>query len=66
MERTIFDLMSELKLFGMRSAYNDVIAVARAAANHRRSSSSRNHRKTGALDQISGDHRQALSGERYR
>jgi hypothetical protein len=28
MERTqIFDLMSELKLFGMRSAYNDVMAA---------------------------------------
>ena len=80
MERTkILELMSRLKLYGMRAAGacpragvgrpggrsddHRHQAPARTAAHGWRSAQRRDRRKAGALDQISADHRQAAAGQ---
>ena len=71
MERTdLFELMGELKLYGMRLAYDEVMttgikASARAAANCRRIAQGRDRREAGTFDQISAHHRQAAVGQRH-
>ena len=72
MERTeVLDMMSSLKLYGMRSAYDETLATAhqaqaRAAALRRRSPEGRDLREASALDQISAHRRQAAAGQGCR
>jgi hypothetical protein len=54
----VLELMTRLKLFGMRAAYDEVMAMATAGAHHRRTARRRDRREKGALDQVSADHRQ--------
>ena len=72
MERTeVLDLMGELKLFGMKNAYDEILATAlkrqhepqRFAGELLKAEISR---EAGAFDQISADHRQAAAGQGYR
>ena len=62
MERTeVLDMMGELKLYGMKAAYDETLATAleaqaRAAALRRRSPARRDLGEAGAVDQVS-DHR---------
>ena len=72
MERTqVLELMGTLKLYGMRSAYDEVMAhrhqaPARAAADRRRSAAGRDRREAGPLDQIPAHRRQAAAGQGHR
>src|SRR5271165_1095153 len=67
MERTeVLDMMSSLKLYGMRSAYDETLATAlkrKHAALRRRSPESRDLREAGALDQVPAHRRQAAAGQ---
>ena len=72
MERTdILALMGDLKLYGMRTAYDEVMSagikrLARAATHYRRSAEGRDRGKTGPVDQVPDDHRQAAVGQGHR
>src|SRR5271165_3520184 len=70
MERTeVLDMMSSLKLYGMRSAYDETLATAlkrKHAALRRRSPESRDLREAGALDQVPAHRRQAAAGQGRR
>ena len=68
MERTeVLDLMSGLKLYGMRSAYDETLATALKRKHEPqrfkwRSPEGRDLREASALDQISAHRRQAAAG----
>ena len=72
MERTeIFDLMGTLKLYGMRAAYDEVMAAG-IKRQHEPPRivgdllQGRDRREAGAVDQVPADHRQAAAGQGYR
>jgi len=71
MERTdILELMSTLKLYGMRAAYDEVMTTGikrrHAVTDRRRSTQRRDCREAGALDQVPTDHCQAAAGQGHR
>ena len=72
LERTdILDMMGSLKLFGMRSAFDEIVtnrrqATARAPTPRRRLAEGRDRREACALHQVPDDHRQAAARQGRR
>ena len=72
MERTeVLDMMGELKLFGMKGAYDESWPPRSSASTNRSGlwaicSRPRSAREAGALDQIPADHRQAAARQGCR
>ena len=72
LERTdILDMMGSLKLFGMRSAFDEIVttavkAPARAPAPRRGPAEGRDRREAGALHQIPDDDSQAAARQGHR
>ena len=72
MERTeVLELMGELKLYGMRAAYDEVMSTG-IKRQHEPPRivgdllKRRDRREAGALDQVPADHRQAAAGQGHR
>jgi hypothetical protein len=69
MERSqVLDAMGQLKLYGMKAAYDEIIATAVKRQHEpqqiiRRPAHRRDQREAGTLDQVPDDHRQVAPGQ---
>jgi len=66
MERTqLFDLMGELKLYGMKAAFDEIMATLSNASTNLSALSAicsrRDQREAGTLDQVPAHHRQTAA-----
>ena len=72
MERSeILTTMGELKLYGMKAAFDEIITTAvkrqhEPQRDRRRPAHRRDRREAGALDQVPDHHRQAAAGQGHR